>query len=178
MLRAESLLIDPASIERRILKFLQARLAESGQKGVVFGLSGGLDSSTTAALCTKAFHPDDMLALIMPHKESNPLDKEHALLVTKKFKIPHKIIDITNAVEAVKANYPELVPIGGADADEELRLRIVVGNVKARTRMANLYMIANATNRIVVGSGDKSEFLIGYYTKYGDGAADIFPIAD
>lgn len=178
MLRSESLLIDPTAIESRIVKFLQSRLAESEQKGVVFGLSGGLDSSTIAALCVKAFRPDDMLALIMPHKQSNPLDKEHGLLVTKKFKIPYKIVDITSAVEAVNASYPELIQTSGKDTDEEFKTQIVIGNVKARIRMTNLYMIANATNRLVVGSGDKSEILIGYYTKYGDGGADIFPIAD
>jgi NAD+ synthase len=178
MLGTASLLIDPASIESRIMRFLQTRLAESDQKGVVFGLSGGLDSSTIAALCAKAYRRDDTLALIMPHKESNPLDKEHALLVTKKFKIPYKIVDITSAVEAVKANYPELVQTGITDSDEELKTRIVIGNIKARTRMMNLYMIANSTSRLVIGSGDKSETLIGYYTKYGDGGADIFPIAD
>ena len=178
MLSTESLLIDPPSIEGRITKFLQTRLVESGQKGVVFGLSGGLDSSTVAALCVKAFRPDETLGLIMPHKESNPLDKEHALLVTKKFKIPYKIVDITSAVEAVETDYPELVRTARTTKDEEFKTRIVTGNIKARTRMTNLYTVANATNRLVVGSGDKSEMLIGYYTKYGDGGADIFPIAD
>jgi NAD+ synthase len=177
-LTAESLLIDPESVEKRIERFLRTRLAESGRRAVVFGLSGGLDSSTVAALCAKTFRSEGTLALVMPHSESNPQDKEHALLVTEKFKIPHKVIDITSATGAIRANCPEPVKTADEDADGEFRMRILTGNIKARTRMANLYMFANATGRLVVGSGDKSELLVGYYTKYGDGGADVFPIAD
>jgi NAD+ synthase len=178
LLKASSLAIDPETVEKRIVKFLQTRLSESGRKGFIFGLSGGIDSSTTAALCARAIQQDNLLALIMPHGDSDPQDKEHALLLVDKFKIPYKVIDITGAVEAIQANLPFCSLSGSNGRDRELRTRNTIGNIKARIRMVNLYMAANETNRIVVGSGDKSEFLIGYFTKFGDGGTDILPIAD
>jgi NAD+ synthase len=177
-LDTNALAIDPESIRQRIVKFIQVRLSESGQKGLVFGLSGGLDSSTIAALCSKVTKLENLLALIMPHRESNPQDKEHALLVVEKFKIPYKVVDITSAVDAIKANLSLLPSTSDDDVDPGFRKRNTIGNIKARIRMINLFMAANETNRIVVGSGDKSEFLIGYFTKYGDGGTDILPIAD
>jgi NAD+ synthase len=178
LLSASLLRIDPESVKERIVKFLRARLSESGQKGFVFGLSGGVDSSTIAALCASAVQHDSVLGLIMPHRESDPQDKEHAMLVIDKLKIPYKVIDITGAVEAIKANLPSL-PSSHATAQNLEKKRLsTIGNIKARVRMINLYMAANETNSIVVGSGDKSEFLIGYFTKYGDGGTDILPIAD
>jgi NAD+ synthase len=177
-LDSSSLAIDAEPVEKRIVKFLQARLSESGQKGFVVGLSGGLDSSTTAALCARTVPSDNVLGLIMPHKESDPQDREHAMLLVEKLKISCRVIDITSAVESVKANIPDLASKGSLRNNTDQRLQNAIGNIKARIRMVNLYMAANATGRLVVGSGDKSEFLIGYFTKYGDGGADVFPIAD
>jgi NAD+ synthase len=178
LLNASSLTIDPESVGKRAIKFLQTRLSESGRKGFVFGLSGGVDSSTTAALCARAIQQKNLLALIMPHRDSDPQDKEHALLLVDKLKIPYKVIDITSAVEAIKANISISSSSGSNVRDSEYSTRNTIGNIKARIRMINLYMSANETNKLVVGSGDKSEFLIGYFTKYGDGGADILPIAD
>ncbi|WXG46618.1 MAG: NAD+ synthase [Candidatus Atabeyarchaeum deiterrae] len=176
-LNAESLVIDPESVAERIVKFLRARLSESKQKGFVFGMSGGLDSSTVAGLCAKTLRASDNLALIMPHTESAKEDKEHALLVAEKFKIPYRIIDITGAVHAVQENMFQLDSESTVHSKEPM-LRNAVGNIKARIRMINLYLAANTTDRLVVGSSDKSELLVGYYTKYGDGGTDILPIAD
>ncbi|WXG44037.1 MAG: NAD+ synthase [Promethearchaeati archaeon SRVP18_Atabeyarchaeia-1] len=177
-LESSLLAIDLESTEKRILKFLQARLLESGRKGFVVGLSGGVDSSTTATLCVKAVSPDNVLGLIMPHRESNPQDREHAMLLVESLKIPYRLVDITSAVEAVKANITDLAPSGNLGKGEEQRRQNAIGNVKARIRMVNLYLAANTRGSLVVGSGDKSEILVGYFTKYGDGGADIFPIAD
>jgi NAD+ synthase len=178
LLKADSLSLDLESVEKRIIKFLRTRLSESGRKGFVFGLSGGVDSSTTASLCARAVQHDSLLGLIMPHRESDPQDKEHALLLVEELKVPYKIIDITGAVEAIKANLPNPLTPETTSRDLENITRNTLGNVKARVRMINLYMVANETNSMVVGSGDKSEFLIGYFTKYGDGGTDIMPIAD
>jgi NAD+ synthase len=174
----KALAIDAESVEKRIVKFLQARLSESKQKGFVLGLSGGLDSSTTVALCARAVSQESVLALIMPHIDSDQKDREHALLLVGKLGIPYKIIDITSAVEAVKANISEVAPKERQRRGDDEKLKNAVGNIKARIRMVNLYMAANSGDRLVVGSGDKSEILVGYFTKYGDGGADIFPIAD
>jgi NAD+ synthase len=177
-LDSKSLAIDAESVEKRIAKFLRARLSESGKKGFVVGLSGGLDSSTTVTLCARAAAPDNILGLIMPHKESDQQDEEHALLLVDKLGIPYKIVDITSAVEAVKANIRDLASKSPQRSEEDGRSKNTIGNIKARIRMVNLYVAANSSGDLVVGSGDKSEFLIGYFTKYGDGGADIFPIAD
>jgi NAD+ synthase len=178
LLNANSLALDLESVEKRIIRFLRTRLSESGRKGFVFGLSGGVDSSTTAALCARAVQHDSLLGLIMPHRESDSQDKEHALLLVNELKIPYKIIDITGAVDAISANLPNPSTTGAPGRDLENTTRNTLGNVKARIRMINLYMVSNETNSMVVGSGDKSEFLIGYFTKYGDGGTDILPIAD
>jgi NAD+ synthase len=114
----------------------------------------------------------------MPHKESDPQDKEHALLLVNELKIPYKIIDITGAVDAIRANLPNPPTTSTTGSGFENTTRNTLGNIKARVRMINLYMVANETKSMVVGSGDKSEFLIGYFTKYGDGGTDILPIAD
>jgi NAD+ synthase len=177
-LDANSIAIDAESVEKRIVRFLQTRLNKSGQRGFVVGLSGGLDSSTSATLCAKAVSADNMLALIMPHKESDPQDREHAMLLVEKLKIPHSVIDITPAVEAIRASISDVASRHDPRINEDPKQQNTIGNIKARIRMVNLYMAANSTGRLVVGSGDKSEILIGYFTKYGDGGSDLLPLAD
>jgi NAD+ synthase len=162
-MRAEVLKkLDAAGAEKCIIEFLRGRVKD---RGVVFGLSGGLDSSTTAGLLVKAFGRDKVLALIMPEATSTPLvDLRDAMKVTEIFGLEHKTIDITEIVESF------LKQVG------RFGERVAEGNLKARIRMAILYYFANLEKRIVVGSGDRSELAIGYFTKYGDGGVDILPI--
>ena len=127
------------------------------------GLSGGLDSSVTLALAKEAVG-DKVKVLIMPDPEVTPEeDVEDALLYVKSLGVDYKIIDISPIVKA----YSELLPYD----------TLALGNLRARIRMSLLYYYANLEGRKVLGAGDKSELLIGYFTKYGDGAADFFPIA-
>ncbi len=162
-MRAEVLKkLDAAGAEKCIIEFLIERVKD---RGVVFGLSGGLDSSTTAGLLVKAFGRDKVLALIMPEATSTPLvDLRDAIKVAEIFGLEYKTIDITEIVESF------LKHIG------RFGERVAEGNLKARIRMAILYYFANLERRIVVGSGDRSELTIGYFTKYGDGGVDILPI--
>ena len=168
-LTAETLKIDAEDVKRRIVRFIRDYVERSGANGVVLGLSGGLDSSTAAALCSLALGGDRVLGLIMPERETyRPVDVEHARMVAEKFGIPVEEVDLTRILEAYWASLPVYEP----------RDRVSNGNLKARVRMTVLYYYANRLNRLVCGTSDKSEAMVGYFTKWGDGAADIEPIMD
>ncbi|MCW3141254.1 MAG: NAD(+) synthase [Methanophagales archaeon] len=156
----------------RISEWIRERVKEAGAKGVVLGMSGGLDSSVTAALCKKAF-PDTTLGLILPCFSSKE-DVAHAKMVAKKFGLATKEIDISDIFKFV------LYTLEERKYDKEARegMDIAVANLKPRIRMICLYYFANKLNYLVVGTGNKSELSVGYFTKYGDGAADILPLGD
>jgi len=156
----------------RISEWIRERVKEAGAKGVVLGMSGGLDSSVTAALCKKAF-PDTTLGLILPCFSSKE-DVAHAKMVAKKFGLATKEIDISDIFKFV------LYTLEEREYDKEARewMDIAVANLKPRIRMICLYYFANKLNYLVVGTGNKSELSVGYFTKYGDGAADILPLGD
>ena len=155
----------------RISEWIRERVTEAGAQGVVLGMSGGLDSSVTAVLCKKAF-PDTTLGLIMPCFSSKE-DMEHAKMVASKFGIEAKVIDISDIFKSF-LNILE----GQKYEEEKGKKDIAVANLKPRLRMICLYYFANKLNYLVVGTGNKSEIAIGYFTKYGDGAADILPLGD
>ncbi len=144
-------------------------MEKSGMKGIVLGVSGGLDSSTTAALASLAIGGRKVLALSMPEEETyNVTDIKHTKMLAEKFGFKMETIDISPILRA----YYDSLPIYDA---EEKRSK---GNLKARTRMICLYYYANRLRRIVCGSSDKSETMIGYFTKWGDVASDISPLMD
>jgi NAD+ synthase len=161
--------LDWAEVETKITRFIKDYVLKSKAKGIVLGLSGGIDSSTVAALSAKAIGGNNVLGLMLPEKETyNPKDIEHAKLVAEKFGLKTETIDITPVLEAFR----ESIPIFD-DKD-----KLCKGNLKARTRMIYLYYYANKLSLIVCGSSDKSETMTGYFTKWGDIAADISPIMD
>lgn len=132
-------------------------------------LSGGLDSCTTAALSALAIGGSRVLGLMLPEKEAQGIkDLEHSKLVAKKFGFKTEKVDITPTLDAVYRSIPIFDPSE----------KVCKGNVKARTRMIYVYYYANRLNRLVCGSSDKSETMMGYFTKWGDVAADISPIMD
>ncbi|MEM2522905.1 MAG: NAD+ synthase [Candidatus Bathyarchaeia archaeon] len=156
-------------VKIKITRFIRDYLEKARAKGIVLGLSGGVDSSTAAALSATAIGGDKVLGLILPEKETyNALDIKHAKLVAEKFGIKTEIIDITPTLETFQKAIPIFDP----------KDKLAKGNLKARTRMLYLYYYANRLNRIVCGSSDKSEVMIGYFTKWGDAAADIAPLMD
>lgn len=139
--------------------------SQSGERGLVLGLSGGVDSAVVAALSAKAVGKDRILALIMPEGEGSPPgDTQDALEYAESLGIRRRVIDFTS----IHHCFLKSVPRTGD--------RLAEGNAKARLRMALLYFFANSEGRIVVGSGDRSELALGYFTKYGDGGVDILPI--
>jgi NAD+ synthase len=156
-------------VEIRIKRFIKDYVEKSGAKGAVVSLSGGLDSSTVAALSALAIGGDKVLGLMLPEKENRSAkDIEHAKIVAKKFGLKSQVCDITSTLEAFYKTIPIFDPTE----------KVCKGNVKARTRIVYVYYYANKLNLIVCGSSDKSETMIGYFTKWGDVAADIYPIMD
>jgi NAD+ synthase len=155
--------------ENRIQRFIKDYLDDMGAKGMVVGVSGGVDSCTVAALSSKAIGGDKVLGLMLPEKETRSAqDIAHAKLVARKFHFKTEKIDITAPLEAL---YGSMALYDPSD-------KLSKGNVKARTRMICLYYYANRLGRLVCGSSDKSETMMGYFTKWGDVAADLWPIMD
>jgi len=161
-------LFNPELIQK-LISWIRETVLASGSKGVVFGLSGGVDSAVVAVLCKRAF-PDTTLGLIMPCL-SNKIDREHAELVAKKFDISTKVIVLDEVYNSLIA----MLPDGSGDVVTERQAK---ANIKPRLRMITLYYFANLQNYLVVGTGNKSEISVGYFTKYGDGGSDIIPLGD
>lgn len=161
--------LDLLDVENRIKRFIKDYVDNAGASGLVLGLSGGIDSNTIAALCALAIGGKRVLGLMLPEKETyNVKDIEDAKVVAEKFCLKTQVSDITPVLEGF---YKTLPIFDSAD-------RLCKGNIKARTRMIYIYYYANKLNQIVCGSSDKSETMMGYFTKWGDVAADISPIMD
>jgi len=153
---------DYSSITKKIEVFLKTRVEKSKSNGIVLGLSGGIDSSVITYLCSRVLK-EKTLVLVMPDSKISPKkETEDALKIVDELKIDYKLLDI-NLIISEYSKY--LVPNERA-----------IGNLRARVRANLLYYYANSKNLLVVGSSDKSEFLIGYFTKFGDGSVDILPI--
>jgi NAD+ synthase len=169
-----------AALAEEIAAWLRRHLDQSGAERFVVGLSGGVDSATVCALCCRAAAPGRVLAAIMP-AQSTPTDAEHAALVADTFGVETVRVDLTPVFGAFLAAMPTVPASGAATAGEarpEGAEALAVANVKPRLRMATLYYLANRRNGLVVGTGNRSEALVGYFTKYGDGGVDLLPLAD
>ena len=153
---------DYASIAETIEEFLSEQIKKCNAKGVILGLSGGVDSAVLAYICKRKLKEKTM-ALIMPDTSITPkIETEDALKMIALTGIEYKLIDIKPIVNEYSMY---LEPN-----------KMAKGNLRARVRTNILYYYANAKNYLVLGSSDKSEHLIGYFTKFGDGASDITPI--
>ncbi len=147
-----------------LVLWLQEKVSKAGAKGIAFGLSGGVDSAVMAGLSKLAF-PNTSLGLIMPC-HSDPIDEEHGLLVAKSLNLDIEKIDLTSTYDTL------------LDASKlNLNHKMAMANIKPRLRMTTLYYFAQSYNYLVAGSSNKSEFLIGYFTKHGDSGVDLLPLA-
>jgi NAD+ synthase len=146
-----------------IAYWIRHQVKMAGVPGIVLGLSGGLDSSVAGALCRRALGDGDAVrGLILPC-HSDPLDKAHALLLAQQFEIATETINLGPVFDLLVS----ILPPGD---------QLSVANLKPRLRMIALYYYANELGFLVVGSGNKSELLTGYFTKHGDGGVDLLPL--
>ena len=154
-------------VENAIMDAIIQVVEMSNSSGAVVALSGGIDSALVATLASRAV---DVHALLLPDGGStSPEDMEHAEALAKDLGIDYEVIEIGDIVQSVYNKRPKLGP-------QECRL--AYANVKPRVRMIMSYFAANLDGRVVLGTGNKTELLMGYFTKYGDGGVDMLPIGD
>ena len=160
----EPLQLDTAREAARIVRFLREQLALAGCSRMVVGLSGGVDSALVAALGVQAVGQGNVRGMILPHETSNPESEAHACMVAERLGITCERFDITRMVRPLLKRYPDM------DARRK-------GNIMARARMIVLYDQSALVGGLVVGTSNRTETLLGYFTLHGDGAASLKPIA-
>jgi NAD+ synthase len=155
-------------VAEHLVGWLRERADEAGASGVVVAVSGGVDSAVAAALCRRAF-PETTLGVLLPC-HSHPRDTADAERVCLIVGIPYTTVVLDAVYDALVAALrasPQFSPHP-----------VALANLKPRLRMTTLYYFANRLNRLVVGTGNRSEAYVGYFTKYGDGGVDVLPLAN
>jgi NAD+ synthase len=149
-----------------ITRFIGDKVRDARAKGVVLGLSGGLDSAVVASLCARAIGPDKVLCLLMPESATPRQEMDDALELAKTLAVEQMVVQLDPVMEGFRQQL-------GGDVHPQ-----AFGNIKARARMCILYYHGQLRNYLVMGTGNKSETLMGYFTKHGDGGVDYQPIGD
>ncbi|HVQ00479.1 MAG TPA: NAD+ synthase [Candidatus Thermoplasmatota archaeon] len=157
--------IDPQETKAILTSFIKTYVENAGNNSVVLGLSGGVDSAVVALLCKEALGAKNVQCVFMPDETTPPTDTKHEQLLVKTFHLHCTEINIAPFVHSFQALHQRL-------------RRMTIANIKPRVRMILLYEIANETGSIICGTSNKSEMLVGYFTKYGDGGVDFQPIGD
>lgn len=161
-----------------ITKWLRERVTASNSDGLVVGLSGGIDSAVVVRLCQLAM-PKAAYGVLMPC-QSDPRDESDARLLAKHFSLPILSIELEQTYEfllnSLQKSVKHLATQSETTPAENSREQLSLANIKPRLRMTSLYFVANRLNYLVVGTGNRSELTIGYFTKYGDGGVDLLPI--
>ncbi|MBZ0204272.1 MAG: NAD+ synthase [Ignavibacteria bacterium] len=150
-----------------LVDFIKHETGRFGIKRIVIGLSGGIDSTVAAYLAVRALGSKNVLGILMPYKTSSADSISDALLVVKALKIKSMLINLTGAVDALAKNDPDI-----------LKNKVRFGNIMARMRMICLYDQSNEFKGLVLGTGNKTEILLGYTTLYGDSASALNPLGD
>lgn len=157
--------INPAFVEKLLTRFIKEELSKFGFIKGILGLSGGLDSTVCAYLATRALGPKNVIALIMPYKDTFGRDVKDAADIAKRLNLKSHIIDISPMVDAFYTHFPS-------------KNRILKGNKMARERMSVLYDFSEREKALILGTSNKTELLLGYSTIYGDMACAINPMGD
>ena len=160
-----SLMINTDLAREILTGFIRSEITRAGMSRAVVGLSGGIDSALSCVLAAEALGPENVLAVMMPYRESSRDSLEHAQLLVDQMGVQSKTIEITDMVE----------PLFKLDPQISKKRK---GNVMARARMIVLYDQSEMFKGLVVGTGNKTEILLGYTTLYGDSASAINPIGD
>lgn len=157
-------------LTEQICNWIKEQVTKANSQGIVVGISGGIDSAVVAALSKKSLG-DKVLGLIMPC-QSNHIDEEYGLLIASKLnlKIERVLLD------SVYNSFLKILPPVGDITSGRGSTKLSLANIKPRLRMITLYYFANSLNYLVAGTGNRSEIMVGYFTKYGDGGTDILPI--
>ena len=155
--------INTRLVRNYLQVFLVRSLKEAGASRLVIGISGGLDSATAAFLAREALSRDQIQALILPYGSGQAQDIADAMEVCRRLKIPRRVIELDPMIDAYFSRFPRA----------SARRR---GNKMARERMSILYDWAAAHDGLVLGTSNRTELLLGYFTKFGDGAADLEPL--
>ena len=166
---------------RDIADWMKSQVAGAGARGIVVGLSGGIDSAVVAGLASTAL-PGHVVGVLLPC-HSDPRDEADARLAAEHFQVATIRVDLAAAYDrllvdartAIAHLPPEQRSVLVHD-EVDIKARVPVANIKPRLRMTTLYFVANSLNYLVAGTGNRSELTIGYFTKYGDGGVDILPI--
>jgi len=157
------LAIEPQKVARELEQFICGCVGRARVRGVVVGLSGGVDSATAAFLAVRALGPGRVWPFILPYRTSRPDSARHAELVAKKLRLEPTVLDVSPQIEAYFRSIGEETPLR-------------VGNKVARERMSILYDQAKARGGLVLGTGNRTERLLGYTTLWGDMACDLAPL--
>jgi len=160
-----SLEIDTDAVLEALVAFLREEFGRAGRSRAVVGLSGGVDSALTLALSARALGPENVWAILMPYRTSSPESVSDAKAVVERFGVNEVVEEITPQIDAY---------FGGREEADEIRR----GNKMARERMAVLYDWSWRLEALVVGTGNRTEWLLGYTTMYGDNACALNPIGD
>ena len=172
--------MDSSRVTNEISNWIRERVTSAGCRGVVFGLSGGLDSAVMAGIAMRAV-PEASLGVIMPC-HSDPVDVEDAMACARTFNLPVIVCDLSDQYDRQlqlmdsllsSCDAPSMAALAQA---EPSRLRLTRANLKPRLRMTVLYYYANLLNLLVAGTTNRSELKVGYFTKHGDGGSDIMPL--
>lgn len=165
-----------------IAAWLRQKVSAASAKGLVVGLSGGIDSAVVARLCQLAT-PGAALGVLLPC-HSDPCDEQDARAVAEHFKLPTVAVPLEDAFDALSRVVTTAVTESAGQLSiaeprrDDMRAKMPIANMKPRLRMTALYFIANRFNYLVAGTGNRCELAIGYYTKYGDGGADLLPLGN
>ena len=156
------MITDFTGLAEAIQKWISRTVSSASAGGVVVGLSGGIDSAVAASLSSRALGPQNVLGLIMPCRSAQE-DTDDGIRIAEHLKVDYRVLDLSPVLESIKK-------AGGLEETSVMN----IANIKSRLRMTMLY--ANSTDRLVLGTSNYSEIQVGYWTKWGDGAADLLPL--
>jgi NAD+ synthase len=169
MITIEQLTIEPKKTQTRIIDFIKNTLKTAHQEKVIVAVSGGIDSAVALVASVRALGPENVTALTLPERDITPkTDVEDVMRLCEAFRVTCERVEITPMLHVMRENIPAFDP-------ED---RVAYGNMKARLRMLLAYYYANTRRAMVMGTSNKTELYLGYYTKYGDGGVDVMPFAD
>ncbi len=156
--------MDYDGLANSLALWMRAAVEEAGLRGFVVGLSGGIDSAVTAALSVRAIGAESTFGVIMPCHSQNE-DADYAAMLAQSLSLTPEVVDLTAACDAIESVLPEGSPMAHA-------------NIRPRLRMTTLYYIAQSRACLVAGTGNRSEMMVGYFTKHGDGGVDLEPLGE